>query len=292
VAIVGLLLGLALPAQSFGASVEFGTSGSRGYNISVKGSAGKVILSAFGPAGGVTYRVPGRVTRHRIAANFGRRGKIDVAFRPGGRMKIETPPHRCEGKPRATRWGAFVGTIRFRGERGFTRVRVRRATGSVRVDPRWRCGRHRKRLGPLPSTIQRSLLADDGDDPVSLELVDRRHRLEGGAFAIGRGEELSLTAFFASMRERRGRMRIRRTAFEFGENRDFAYDESLTEATVSPPFPFAGRATFERKPGGAVSWTGSLSVVLPGTPRISLTGKRFHARLYRLGEDGIAKPGR
>lgn len=134
-------------------------------------------------------------------------------------------------------------------------------------------------------------MADASDAPVSLDLIDRRHRLEVGAFALGRGDEFSLTAFFAGMRERRGRMRIKRTVLEFGEDKEFAYDESLTEATVTPPAPFAGKGTFKRKPGDGVSWTGSLSVVLPGTPRVSLVGPRFHPRLYRLGEDGTAKPG-
>lgn len=290
-AVIALLLGPALPAHSSGASVEFRAHGSNGYGIKVKGSAGKVTLSAEGPTGLATYRVPGRATPHRLVANFGRLGTIDVAFRQGGRMNIETPPNRCEGRPRATRWGAFVGVIRFRGERGFTHVRARRATGSVRVEPRWRCGRPGGGDRPSPPSIQRVPRADASDDPVSLDLIDRQHRLEVGAFALGRGGDFSLTAFFAGMRERRGRIRIRRTAFAFGENRDFAYDESLTEATVSPPFPFAGRGTFKRKPGSGVSWTSSLSVALPGTARISLAGPRFRARLYRLGKDGIAKPG-
>jgi len=79
--------------------------------------------------------------------------------------------------------------------------------------------------------------------------------------------------------------------FELGENRTFSYDESLTEAVVSPPAPFGGKGVFRRKPDAGVSWAGSLSVALPGVAPISLVGPRFRARLYRHGANGITKPG-
>lgn len=285
-----LLASLGWPALSSGAAVELSAPASNGYRILVKGSAGKVTLSVIGSAGVATYRVPGRASRHGLTANFGRRGIVDVAFRPADRMEIETPPNRCEGRPRITRWGAFAGTIRFRGERGFARARVRRATGSISANPRWKCERRRTASGPEPPALRRIPWAAENDEPVVWELVDRRRHLEVEAFSIGRGNEFSLTAFAASMRERRGRMRIKRTAFELGADKEFAYDESLTNATIAPPPPFAGKGAFERRKGRD-SWTGTLSVVLPGTPRISLIGKRFHPRLYSLGKDGIAKPG-
>ena len=129
--------------------------------------------------------------------------------------------------------------------------------------------------------------------PVVWEVTNRRRDLEAGAirFELDEGENESLFLYFASKRERRGRMRIDRFFFELGETKGFAYDESLKSATISLPFPFAGRATFERGVKGRTSWTGSLSVLLPGTPRISLVGPRFRARLYRLTKGGIAKPG-
>jgi hypothetical protein len=266
---------LAAPAPAVASSVELSAHASNGYRIEVTGSRRKVRLSARGPAGTATYVVPGRVTQRRIVANFGKRGMIDVAFRPGGRARIETPPNRCEGRPRVTRWGAFVGTIHFKGERGFTRLRVRHASGAIHKAPRWRCERRR-----VP-------LAEEDDGLVLFELADPRHRLEMGAFALDLGDGEGLSAFFAAQSERRGRMRIRRTVFEITEGEELTFDESLTRATIAPPPPFAGKGVFERRKG-ADSWTGTLSVVLPGTPRFSLIGKRLHPRLYRLSEDGIA----
>jgi hypothetical protein len=131
------------------------------------------------------------------------------------------------------------------------------------------------------AAARHSLQADSGDDPISLELLDRRHRLKGGAIAVGRGGSFSLTLISVETSEKRGRMRIKRIAFEFGRARDFVYDGSLSEATLSPPWPFAGKGIFKRLPSGGASWTGSLSVVLPGRARISLGPPRFRARLHR-----------
>jgi len=272
---------LANPARSSAATLKMSVHGSRGYGITVEGAGDKVSLVASSLAGSAKYEVPGQVTAHGLSARFGRLGKVEVTFRPGQRTKIETPPNRCKGKPRGMHWGAFVGTIRFRGERGFTRVRVRRAAGTVTLHPRWRCrGRHRS--GSSPPVTQRSSWADSGVDVVNLDLIDRRHQLKGGVISVGSGNEFSVALFFLEMEERRGRMKIKRSLLEFGGGRDFVADESLSEATLSPSSPFAGKGIFRRKPGGGVSWTGSLSAVLPGSARISLVAPRFRARLYRL----------
>ena len=265
--------------------------GSNGYRIQVDGQAHEVELSAEGPAGTAAYTVPGWVTRRGVHANFGRRGKVNVAFRPSGRARIETPPRHCEGKPRVTRWGAFVGTIRFKGERGYTRLRRQRAGGRVRTFSHWRCPERGKRAN-----------AGAAKDPLPVvwEVSEGRTGLAAGAvmFSPDGGEGPFL--YYAALRERRKRMRIERSFFEIGgvegltakgDAKGFSYDESLTNATISFPFPFAGRAEFERAPNGKVAWTGSLSVMLPGTARILLIGPRSRARLYRLTKGGIAKPG-
>lgn len=293
--ILGSVAGLVtLPGEAAAAQAEFELRGSRGYAVRVTGAAGRVTLRASGPSGQASYEVAGRVTRRRVVARFGRLGRVDVRFRPGGRSRIETPPHRCAGRPRGILWGAFVGVVRFRGERGFTRARAGRATGAVRVNPRWRCrgGEKRERRA---SDGRRPAPAAEIARPVILDLIDRRDQLQGGAITIGRGSGVSLTLFAAVLRERRGRMKVTRSALEFGRARDFAFDDSLSKATLRPPSPFAGTGRFERRAGVRAStngsWTGSLSVVLPGTKRISLTAPRFRARLYRQGRSGIAKPG-
>lgn len=283
----------ALPATS----AEFTTRGTHGYRVSIHGSGQGVALSASGPAGTATYRVPGRVTAHRLAANFGRRGRVNVTFKPTGPSLVRTPARRCKGRPKETRAGIFSGVIRFSGERGFTRVSTRRARGAMMINPRWRC----RKTGAEESTLRSSTLPEPGvrtSEAVVLELTDARRRLAVEAVAAPLDIEFGppitprlagvdaglenplLISFKAAMHERRGRMTIERDLDEAGDELDFAYDESLREASLSPPFPFAGTGHFGRTGAGG-SWTGSLSLALPGTARIPLTEPRFQARLYR-----------
>jgi hypothetical protein len=275
----------------FGAQspAQFSARASNGYSIQVEGSGRRVTLSAAGPAGTATYRVPGRVSTGGIAANFGKRGRVDVRFKPSRRKKVETPPNRCRGKARVTRWGVFVGTIRFAGERGYTRLRRSRAPGRTRTISRWRC-KPRKNSGAdkPPGVFEQD---DGGSDLIVLEVSNRQNGLEVGAISapVQGGEAVSLVA--AGLDERRKRMRISRFALEFVEEEAFVVDDALTTATLAPPPPFAGVGTFQRGADASRIWSGSLSVMLPGTPRISLVGPSYRTRLFRLGNDGIAKPG-
>jgi hypothetical protein len=295
-AALALLAGLAAPAPAAalgfaeifgpgaGPPAEFRTRASNGFSVQVRGGRGRVTLSASGPTGTASYRVRGRASGRRIVANFGKRGRIDVTFKPSHRKRLETPPNGCKGPPHVTQWGVFAGTIRFRGERGFTRLHAGRVGGRTHSHQRWKCKRrHRAQHSAASSANQ--------DGPVILDISGPRRGLEVSAFSAERGETFGLTAFFASLHERRGRMGIVRSSFEIAHQWNFTFDDALTTATVMPPAPFAGRATFEHLPGEPVSWAGSLSLALPGTKRFSLVGPRYHPRLYEIGRDGIAKPG-
>jgi hypothetical protein len=268
---------------------EFRAKGGKGYSIEVEGSDGRVTLSASGPAGTAVYIVPGRISPAGIVANFGKRGRIDVEFEPSRRMRVETPPNRCEGEPRVTRWGSFVGTIRFAGERGYTRLRLRRVRGRTHVTPNWKCrGRGGGSDESGPGT---DIPGESSEDALVLEIANRRSGVEAGGFTFRPPGEDGLTLFIAGVEERRKRMQIARFAFVRGKEASFTFDDSLTTATIAPPPPFSGAATFRRNSGGPPSLTGSLSVLLPGTARIPLVGTGYRSRLYRLSEDGLAIPG-
>ncbi len=282
------LLGLAVTSPA-----EFRAKASNGYSIEVEGSDRHVTLTASGPAGTAVYIVPGQVSTDGIAASFGKRGRIDVEFRPSRRMKVETPPNRCKGEPRVTRWGVFAGTIRFAGERGYTRLRLRRARGRTHVTPNWKCrGTGGGGAGePGSGKQQPNVPGESSEDSLVLEIANRSTGVEAGAFTFRPPGGDALTLFVAGVEERLQRMQIARFAYVPAKEAAFTFDESLTTATIAPPAPFSGTATFQRTPGGPGSLTGSLSVLLPGTARIPLAGADYRSRLYRLSEDGIAIPG-
>jgi hypothetical protein len=87
------------------------------------------------------------------------------------------------------------------------------------------------------------------------------------------------TRFTAGRIERRPRLWIYRSAWAFAKDETFVCDEELTWATAEPPWPFAGSATFLRGAQGP-TWTGSLSVELPGAGTVPLAGDDYTGRLY------------
>ena len=91
------------------------------------------------------------------------------------------------------------------------------------------------------------------------------------------GEE-GETRFLAARIERRPTMRVYRFAYAFGDETTFLCDEELTWATVEPPRPFSGSASFSRS--AQSTWIGSLGVELPGVGIVPLTGDEYAARLY------------
>jgi len=271
---------------SGGAPAEFSVKGSKGYRIRVEGSGNAVTLSASGPDGTAIYTALGRVSTSGIAARFGSRGEVDVEFRRSRREKIESPPKQCKGKPRVTRWGRFVGRVRFVGERGYTSFDSRSVPGLTNVSPNWRCKRF-----PDDPDEQPNVPGETSEDSVALELVNGRTGLEAGAFAFRPPGERGLTFFVAGINEPGKRMQIARYALAIAREPAFSFDSALTSATIAPPRPFSGSATYQGIPGAPPAWSGDLAVTLPGTAGLSLVGPDYRPRLFRLSEDGIAKPG-
>jgi hypothetical protein len=54
---------------------------------------------------------------------------------------------------------------------------------------------------------------------------------------------------------------------------------TLTDATVEPPAPFEGSAAFHLESPTQASWTGDLSVDLPGIGKVALAGPGTSADL-------------
>lgn len=177
------------------------------------------------------------------------------------------------GRTRFLRFGHFVGTIRFAGEGRYTEVDARRARGNSYVERPWRCApRKVGRVRPCRPEEQ----DEQESDSVELEAGSPHHKAELAAAVYRSPGQNPFTLVNATTEERRGRMEIARAVFAAGAEQIFTYDGELTSATVAPPRPFEGAATFQQSAEGKVSWTGDLRVSLPGA-RIS----RSQGRLSR-----------
>jgi hypothetical protein len=259
-------------------SSEFSLHASNGYKIFVGRSHREVTLIAFHPRtfASAVYTVRGRSSAERIDANFGKLGRISVGLRTK-RVRRTPLGKGCSGSPPTTRFGVFTGTIRFRGEGGYTSVDARGARG--RVDSRIR------ETCPFSPFRSRTLAGSGRRHPPELEASEGRRRGFGAEALLRskKGEDSIL--FEAVTLERRGRIEIFRTVTAVGGPASLSFADNLSTATARPPEPFQGEATFERGQNGGASWSGTLSASFPGRDDVPLAGPRFAARLRPYAPD-------
>ncbi len=283
---------LHMPPPRRGFESSFELKAQHGYTVTVVGEGDIVVVEVskptphgkgneleklLGVSQAVTaYVARGTVTSRRITASFGQFGKVDVRFRPSGRV-VESPPrHRCRGTDHFTsKLGVFVGGVRFSGENQYVAVRSHRAKGRLRTPLHLDCSSlppgllSRPRARPVPqhpAFTPSYLTATSRHGVAAVELI---------TFRVGK-----TTLFAAITEEGLGSMaRIRYALATAPSKKAFALNDALTEATIAPPTPFRGEGTYRAAPDGTTSWTGPLSVSLPGAPRLALTGEAFEATL-------------
>jgi hypothetical protein len=162
--------------------------------------------------------------------------------------------------------GAYVGTLRFRGGSGFTSVRAHRVE--------WRASWYRGystcpseggEFVPGPGKI---LQSDLGIHDPSVRLF---------AYQAKRGGPVEYEAYD---REAVRQVEIERTTWAYGGPRSLTSSPDFASATLEPPAPFAGAATFQRSKGANGTITGDLSVAFPDGAVASLAGSPFAATFY------------
>lgn len=260
-------------------TAEFRVAGSHDYRVGIYASRDRVTVFAARRHAASYYEAKGRVTPRGVEARLGRYGRIAVSFRERSVKRVPSRTFGCSGGPEVVRSGVFVGTIRFRGEGGYTRVAARRARGRTTVSPRWRCSGGRG--GDLTTPDQVVLAAGCGRGGFSVvghRSVDKGPRVFP--------DEDTTTSFLAAFLERRGRMRVVRVAFVRSGRRAFLFDEAFSFATVEPPAPFHGVGRLVRDPSGAGSWEGTLSVDLPGRT-VDLIDPRYRIALVRYRQERL-----
>ncbi len=244
----------------------------------------------------------------RFEATFGDLGRVDVRFRPSGRIKLGKRHRLCRGPDHyTTHYGTFVGAVRFRGEDAYAAAKARRVKGMVVrpavldcldfLVPRSQATFWRALTSPstallgVPSSVRRVSTADLRSPPrLPPELrgggrrtvlrADWRQGVAVQAFgAIRRGRRRPV--FAAGIVQARERYGVVRLAAAIGSRAGLLASDSLGTATVSPPPPFSGDGLFRHFDDGTKSWTGSLAVSFPGETAVPLTGPQFEVGLSR-----------
>jgi hypothetical protein len=257
------------------AEAGFKLQGSHGYTISAvaysEGGSPKGIIELIASRRGATasYRAPAIVTSDKVQADLGRLGRIDVVRRPSGRVKKVHP--KCLGGAQTYEPGTYEGVVEFNGEQGYTRARENR----VAELPAW-----------LVFTAH--VVHCGGGYGESTGPGEPGARLRGISFAHGHSLSFQLNkngprapaVFTASLKERRGGIRIDRELTGEAPPGAFRFDRHLRTATVSPRAPFSGSASLSRSRNSfSPIWTGDLKLDFPGRSAVPLAGPGVHVSL-------------
>lgn len=253
--------------------LAFTAHGSNGYKIEVMRS-GKHLEVWVGRLGRglAKYRAPARTRPGTIEANLGKLGRIDLRFDPKSVEVDPKGPKGCHGKPSVYELGTFSGTMRFRGEGGYTRFAAARVHGSISHVSREVC----KKPNWMLHSHRDSKPAKEQDDGVDREITKLGAAKSNHSRSVFVGfvsivvpqrpgqKRLSLVGATAEVHERRGRISIERSDLilpKEGALKLGSAAEALN-ATLTLPPPFAGSATYATNAAGAPTWSGSLRVAL------------------------------
>jgi hypothetical protein len=250
---------------------ELSLQAGNGYSVSVEGKGRTVTLTVSRRLATATYTTRGRATPNGIRARFGGFGAVSVHFVPSGKEGRKGPPRRCDGRPAIVRRGVFVGKIEFEGEDGYVDVDARRAKGRSSTQPRWSCNHGRRGSGAAASRV--------GYDVAGLKASTPHRRIAFEAAVLDERQGPALSFFVVKTKERKGSVRIARFILAISDGpRAFLFARDGSSASLRPPKPFHGTASYLRNPDGSRSWSGTLSVSLPGAV-VDLTGPSFRAKL-------------
>lgn len=240
-----------------------------------RGGEGRLLLVAVSHFSAVTYNAPATVTaetveRIEIEADLAALGHVSVALAPTGRQKSVRVG--CEGNKRVQVEDArYSGTIEFHGEEGFTEVTATGAAVDYDLYRRMLCaelGFHTGRSYPQGASLQIQRPRDDKAGPWA---------------AATKPHPTSRTWVIAGIDERRGEITISRRVDRFVRPGALRFGQELRTATLRPPAPFSGHATFNRDATRASRWTGNLSVDFPGRSGVALAGPGFSVDLFHPG---------
>ncbi len=226
---------------------------------------GDIVLFVGGKRGGAIYGAPATITPTKLEADLGDLGRISLDIVPSGVKR--TLKSRCRDRPVTFEPDSYRGTFEFNGEEGYTAASTQRLEEYARFWLDLGCGVFSSGEG-----------SGHGLPGARLRLVrgKRHHRLSLQANKNGPGAR---SRFEVEIHEKRGRIEISRSTTLWAGAAAFGYDPLLRTATLAPPAPFSGQATFHRGAAAANRWSGNLRVDLPGRSGVPLTDTGVRATL-------------
>lgn len=265
-------------------STEFALPATNGYRVSVSAtpSRGKRFSNVFisaskGQRSTVQYLAKGLDTADgQVKAKLPGVGRIAVRFNEL-KASREAVADNCKGRAAIIRHGTFVGTIELHGEHGYTSVHSRRAPGTITLSFRQVCDQrepgHKETGGGDFPHLKTLIVGREGRRTLSFSALrfDFGPRFGGPSVSFSASSSMQRHGFF-----------VLASASVEGKPAMFLTPDRvgvLEDASVTPPAPFHGSATFHLDSPTSSSWTGTLSVELPGVGDVPLAGSGFWSGL-------------
>jgi hypothetical protein len=209
-----------------------------------------------------------------VTAQFGSLGELDYRFTPKRNGSVDCDYDTEEGD------AVFEGTFVFTGENGYVHIEAPGAEGTFRIDPApTNCAQKRlaRRVVPYSPTYS--------GEGATLEAGT-------GSWAKGRPREVNVfdlgkkgqhqVVVDAFLGEKREGMSVARGVQLIAGSGAFRWDLEKGTATLRPPKPFTGSATFTRRSKGRPgTWKGSLGMPILGGEPVELAGGEFRAFIQK-----------
>ncbi len=271
------------------AYAAFQARGTNGFRIYVTGSStGVRLVAARRHEAAIYLDRRGFANQDGVRASFGKLGEIDLRFhvlstarRTSGQSADWTG---CRSTPK-DKYGYFTGTVAFRGEEGFTKIRRHRVYGRAAPAQSLKCIAGSTRLS------SRSVEKNNSKNQPELSMTSLypfRAFIAGGeaiteiVSLVRSGVPLNLAnlpakgvPFRAQVFEERGALLITRILIAKGADTSFVAGP-YKSVTVTPPEPFSGEGEYHGCATRSVAeWRGSVKASLPGLSGITYGGNRF-----------------
>jgi hypothetical protein len=219
------------------------------------------------------YIAPAKVTAERVTARFGTLGELDYRFASKSNGSID-----CSGAEEGE--AVFEGTFDFTGENGYVHIEAAHAEGSFQIYPE-------------PKSCQQKRVARRAV-PYHPSYSNEGATLQSRAGSPAKGRIREVSVFdegqrgphkvfvFATLAERREGLTVARGVQLTAGSGAFRWNLEKGTATLRPPAPFTGSATFTRRGHhGHGTWKGSLGMPILGGEPVELAGGRFRAFIHK-----------
>jgi hypothetical protein len=262
---------------------------SNGYSMEIDAEDHRhVELTASKGKVAVHYSVLGRASSRQIDADFGALGEVHVRLRLKPELVVPGlfGDKRC-GERFGIYGGSFRGKVDFTGEPQVAGVVAHHGPVSFLRSKRTCKDAHRRPVGSLSRSVEGKAHPAEEADLLLAELKEEGRTVSFEAVRFRgnpRKPRSTMTFLSADVSESLGRVTIDRTAFETTRAKVLRISKQgkQPETVVAEPAkPFAGSASYSASPETPASWSGDLSVRLPGAGTVPLTGTGFRAELCR-----------